>query len=260
MRLFAVRESAHHHGFLHRDAMRRHRQRGPLQLPNPSSAVKDRGLLQVTSHHLDWLSRSSLSTLFSESQQRLQPSSRLSDPRLRVVPLHRSPRCPRQNRLADFLLLRRPLHTSRRLRQDRTTSPARRLDGSGIRRKPSLSGDTRSLEHSPDQPDRRQRTTCHSLHPRDRSNVQHFRSLNCTVSLGVGCRDRDRRNGYAYRDSIQHGRTEHSQQGEEEAQLLQVRKEISTAYHYRPTDRKYHSANSALRSLRKTRLAPSSWL
>jgi Na+/H+ antiporter NhaD/arsenite permease-like protein len=35
------------HGFLHRDAMKRHRNRGPLQLPNPSSAVKDRGLLRV---------------------------------------------------------------------------------------------------------------------------------------------------------------------------------------------------------------------
>jgi Na+/H+ antiporter NhaD/arsenite permease-like protein len=36
------------HGFLHRDAMKRHRERRPLQLPNPSSAVKDRGLLQVS--------------------------------------------------------------------------------------------------------------------------------------------------------------------------------------------------------------------
>src|SRR5437879_5016416 len=36
------------HGFLHRDAMSRHRNRGPLQLPNPSSAVKDRGLLKVS--------------------------------------------------------------------------------------------------------------------------------------------------------------------------------------------------------------------
>src|SRR3989449_2523698 len=36
------------HGFLHRDAMRRHRERGPVRLPNPSSAVKDRGLLQVS--------------------------------------------------------------------------------------------------------------------------------------------------------------------------------------------------------------------
>src|SRR5260370_12917961 len=30
-------------GFRHRDAMRRHRERGRLQIPNPSSAVKDRG-------------------------------------------------------------------------------------------------------------------------------------------------------------------------------------------------------------------------
>jgi len=36
------------HGFLHRDAMRRHRERGPLKLPNPSSAIKDRGLLKVS--------------------------------------------------------------------------------------------------------------------------------------------------------------------------------------------------------------------
>jgi Na+/H+ antiporter NhaD/arsenite permease-like protein len=36
------------HGFLHKDAMKRHRERRPLQLPNPSSAVKDRGLLQVS--------------------------------------------------------------------------------------------------------------------------------------------------------------------------------------------------------------------
>jgi len=36
------------HGFLHRDAMRRHRERGPVKLPSPSSAVKDRGLLQVS--------------------------------------------------------------------------------------------------------------------------------------------------------------------------------------------------------------------
>src|SRR6266540_4632216 len=36
------------HGFLHRDAVRRHRERQPLQLPSPASAVKDRGLLQVS--------------------------------------------------------------------------------------------------------------------------------------------------------------------------------------------------------------------
>src|SRR5207245_2963374 len=36
------------HGCLHRDAMKRHRERRPLQLPNPSNAVKDRGLLQVS--------------------------------------------------------------------------------------------------------------------------------------------------------------------------------------------------------------------
>src|SRR5438046_7219147 len=36
------------HGFLHRDALRRHRERQPLQLPSPSGAVKDRGLLQVS--------------------------------------------------------------------------------------------------------------------------------------------------------------------------------------------------------------------
>jgi len=36
------------HGFLHRDAMRRHREHGPVKLPSPSSAVKDRGLLQVS--------------------------------------------------------------------------------------------------------------------------------------------------------------------------------------------------------------------
>jgi Na+/H+ antiporter NhaD/arsenite permease-like protein len=36
------------HGFLHRDALKRHRERKSLQLPNPSSAVKDRGLLQVS--------------------------------------------------------------------------------------------------------------------------------------------------------------------------------------------------------------------
>lgn len=36
------------HGFLHRDALRRHRERRPLQLPTPASAVKDRGLLQVS--------------------------------------------------------------------------------------------------------------------------------------------------------------------------------------------------------------------
>src|SRR5207247_10637382 len=36
------------HGFLHRDAMKRHRERGPVKLPSPSSAVKDRGLLQVS--------------------------------------------------------------------------------------------------------------------------------------------------------------------------------------------------------------------
>ncbi len=36
------------HRFLHRDAMKRHRERGPVKLPSPSSAVKDRGLLQVS--------------------------------------------------------------------------------------------------------------------------------------------------------------------------------------------------------------------
>src|SRR5438874_3144795 len=36
------------HGFLHRDALQRHRERRPLQLPSPSNAVKDRGLLRVS--------------------------------------------------------------------------------------------------------------------------------------------------------------------------------------------------------------------
>jgi Na+/H+ antiporter NhaD/arsenite permease-like protein len=36
------------HRFLHRDALRRHKVRGPLQLPSPSSAVKDQGLLRVS--------------------------------------------------------------------------------------------------------------------------------------------------------------------------------------------------------------------
>jgi len=36
------------HGFLHRDALRRHRESQPLQLPSPASAVRDRGLLQVS--------------------------------------------------------------------------------------------------------------------------------------------------------------------------------------------------------------------
>ena len=36
------------HGFLHRDALKRHRERRPLQLPSPSSAVRDRGLLRVS--------------------------------------------------------------------------------------------------------------------------------------------------------------------------------------------------------------------
>ena len=36
------------HGFLHRDALRRNRERGRLELPSPGSAVKDRGLLQVS--------------------------------------------------------------------------------------------------------------------------------------------------------------------------------------------------------------------
>jgi len=36
------------HGFLHRDALRRHRERQLLDLPSPSGAVKDRGLLQVS--------------------------------------------------------------------------------------------------------------------------------------------------------------------------------------------------------------------
>ena len=35
------------HGFLHRDALRRHKQRGPLNLPTPASAVKKR-LLRVS--------------------------------------------------------------------------------------------------------------------------------------------------------------------------------------------------------------------
>jgi Na+/H+ antiporter NhaD/arsenite permease-like protein len=36
------------HGFLHRDAVRRQKERRPLNLPSPASAVKDRGLLQVS--------------------------------------------------------------------------------------------------------------------------------------------------------------------------------------------------------------------
>ncbi|HET7404488.1 MAG TPA: SLC13 family permease [Candidatus Bathyarchaeia archaeon] len=36
------------HGFLHKDALKRHRERKPLQLPSPASAVKDRGLLRVS--------------------------------------------------------------------------------------------------------------------------------------------------------------------------------------------------------------------
>jgi Na+/H+ antiporter NhaD/arsenite permease-like protein len=36
------------HGFLHKDALKRHQERRPLSLPSPASAVKDRGLLQVS--------------------------------------------------------------------------------------------------------------------------------------------------------------------------------------------------------------------
>jgi|SRR5215467_3147096 len=36
------------HGFLHRDALARHKTRGPIILPKPSTAVKDRGLLRVS--------------------------------------------------------------------------------------------------------------------------------------------------------------------------------------------------------------------
>jgi Na+/H+ antiporter NhaD/arsenite permease-like protein len=36
------------HSFLHRDAMKRHREKRSLELPSPASAVKDRGLLQVS--------------------------------------------------------------------------------------------------------------------------------------------------------------------------------------------------------------------
>ena len=36
------------HGFLHKDALRRHRERKALELPNPASAVRDRGLLRVS--------------------------------------------------------------------------------------------------------------------------------------------------------------------------------------------------------------------
>src|SRR6266581_4509551 len=36
------------HGFLHRDALKRHLEKRPLQLPSPASAVRDRGLLQVS--------------------------------------------------------------------------------------------------------------------------------------------------------------------------------------------------------------------
>jgi Na+/H+ antiporter NhaD/arsenite permease-like protein len=36
------------HGFLHRDAVRRHKEKRPVSLPSPATAVKDRGLLQVS--------------------------------------------------------------------------------------------------------------------------------------------------------------------------------------------------------------------
>ena len=36
------------HGFLHRDALKRHKERKALELPSPASAVRDRGLLQVS--------------------------------------------------------------------------------------------------------------------------------------------------------------------------------------------------------------------
>src|SRR5881396_2865056 len=36
------------HGFLHKDALARHRTRGPIVLPKPSTAVKDPGLLRVS--------------------------------------------------------------------------------------------------------------------------------------------------------------------------------------------------------------------
>ena len=39
---------ARNHGFLHKDALARHRMRGPIVLPKPSTAVKDLGLLRVS--------------------------------------------------------------------------------------------------------------------------------------------------------------------------------------------------------------------
>src|SRR5215831_8360458 len=39
---------AKNHGFLHREALVRHKTRGPIVLPKPSTAVKDQGLLRVS--------------------------------------------------------------------------------------------------------------------------------------------------------------------------------------------------------------------
>ena len=56
--------------------------------------------------------------------------------------------------------------------------------------------------------------------------------------MGARGRHRYRWNGHAYRDSLEHGRTEHSEQGEEEAQLHTIRKEIYPTNNHRPADRK----------------------
>src|SRR5207244_11498359 len=187
MRLFAVRESAHHHGFLHRDAMRRHRQRGPLQLPNPSSAVKDRGLLRVSLVSLG------LAVIFLTVHTFLGVSAALATllPAFLIL-VYESSRCTEVRDVLGridwqifffgglFILVAGFAKTGLLVQ----------LVGWMVQE----SGGNLALAvtlvlwtTAPGQPDRRQRTAGHGLHPRDRSNVKHFRSLNCTVSLGVGC-------------------------------------------------------------------------
>src|SRR2546426_186967 len=57
-------------------------------------------------------------------------------PGLRIVPSDRAARCSGTGRLAGILLLRRPIHTSCRVREDRAPSQPRQLAHPAVKRKP----------------------------------------------------------------------------------------------------------------------------
>ena len=119
-----------------------------------------------------------------------------------------------------------------RIRQDWTASPAGGLAASGVGRKPSRRSNIGPLDYGSDQPDRRQRTIGDGFHSGHRRHEQLSGGIRSTISLALAL-GTGTRGWLRLWESVEHGRTKHSQQGEEEAELYLVREAICPTDNYR---------------------------